>query len=254
MTHAPIIRLAYGPGPHHVGDLHRCSGTPRAVVVVVHGGFWRAHRTLDMTSAAAAALTRHGFAVWNVEYRRAGQGSWVDTLSDVGAAVDHLPELAHDHGLDQAPVLLFGHSAGGQLAAWCAGRQAVAARTGRQPPAVRIAGLVTAGAALDLRTAARDGVGDGAVAGFLGGQPDEVPARFAEADPALRLPLGVPARCLHSDHDERVPSTQSWSWVQRARAAGDDAELVHASGAHTAAIEPGSPDFTLTAEALDRLV
>src|SRR4051812_10658491 len=127
---ATPARLPYGSGPHQFGELRHAHGASRGVVMLVHGGFWRARRTLDMIGPAAEALADRGFDTWNVEYRRAGQGDRADTLSDVAAAFDHLGVL-----LDAERVFLLGHSAGGQLAAWCAGRRRAA-----------VHGLVTAGA------------------------------------------------------------------------------------------------------------
>ncbi|WP_432251539.1 alpha/beta hydrolase [Streptomyces sp. HNM1019] len=246
-------RLRYGPGAHQVGELLRPDGPSRGVVVVLHGGFWRAHRTLEMTAPAAAELTRRGWDTWNVEYRRAGQGTWEDTLADCAAAVDHVAALAESHGLDPGRVFLLGHSAGGHLAAWCAGRAAVAERAGHPPPAVRIRGVVTAGGVLDLVAGARAGTGDSAVAQFLGGPPDAVPARYADADPTLRLPTGVPVRCVHSRADERVPFSQSERYVTAAVAAGDDVRLLAATGPHTGAIHVGSPDWDVVTAALGEL-
>jgi acetyl esterase/lipase len=250
-TGTSAARLPYGPGPHHVGELRHAHGPSRGVVMLVHGGFWRAHRTLDMTAPAAEALAARGFDTWNVEYRRAGQGDWADTLSDVAAALDHLDVLARDHGLDPGRVFLLGHSAGGQLAAWCAGRAAAAWRT--PAPRIPVRGLVTAGAALDLAIGARAGTGDGAVADFLGGPPEEMPERYLEADPARRVPIGIPTRCVHSVNDERVAFAQSQRYVALALAAGDDAVLVPGAGVHTDVIEVGHPDFALVSEALAEL-
>lgn len=251
------LRSDYGPDPNQFGELRRAIGVSHGLAMVVHGGFWRARRTVRMTTPLAEALTARGYDTWNVEYRRAGQGTWWDTLSDVAAAFDHLPFLADRHGLDLARTFLVGHSAGGHLAAWCAGRAAVAARK-RPHEGVAAAhstprGLVTAGATLDLVSGARAGTGDHAVAAFLGGRPDEVPDRYACADPAQRVPIGVPTRCVHSANDERVPYEQSARYVELARAAGDDAALVTASGTHTDVITVGHGDFALVVDALDGL-
>jgi acetyl esterase/lipase len=210
------IRRAYGPHPAQIGDFY--AGHRPTAVVVVHGGFWRAHRTLDMTAPLAEGLSRRGWNVWNIEYRRAGQAGWRGTLADCAAAIDHLGVL----GLGTALVL--GHSAGGQLAAWSARH-------------VRVAGVVSLAGVLDLDRAARAGTGEHAVAGFLGGGPDEVPDRYRQADPLARLPTGVPVRCLHSPDDERVPFEQSRRYVEAATRAGDDAALVEIEGAHADGID-----------------
>ena len=63
----------------------------------------------------------HGWAAWNIEYRRVGQqgGGWPGTLEDVAAAVDALADLdalaGLDVPLDLARVVAVGHSAGGHL-------------------------------------------------------------------------------------------------------------------------------------------
>ncbi len=52
------------------------TGTPRGVVVVIHGGFWRAEYDLSLgTPAGRRAWPRQGWAAWNLEYRRVGAGA-----------------------------------------------------------------------------------------------------------------------------------------------------------------------------------
>ena len=92
------------------------------MVVVIHGGSWTATYGKSVTKAISADLARRGHAAWNIEYRRLGrgqEGGWPATFDDVGAAIDHLAELA-DPRLDLDDVSLVGHSAGGQLALWAA--------------------------------------------------------------------------------------------------------------------------------------
>ena len=69
---------------------------PHPVVVLIHGGFWRAAYGLDLMEPLAADLVGRGYAAWNIEYRRVGQpgGGWPGTLEDVAAAIDQLAELA----------------------------------------------------------------------------------------------------------------------------------------------------------------
>src|SRR5690606_16918780 len=81
-------------------------------------------------------------------------------------------------------------------------------------------GLVTAGAVLDLAAGAREGIGEDAVVEFLDGGPEDVPERYAEADPIRRVPTNVPTYCVHSAKDERVPFGQSVRYIRAARQAG----------------------------------
>jgi hypothetical protein len=57
--------------------------------------------TLGLLRPLAAALTASGFATWNVEYRRLGNGGgWPTTYGELGTAVDRLRELAPAYHLD----------------------------------------------------------------------------------------------------------------------------------------------------------
>ncbi len=206
-----------------------------------------------MTAPLAEDLAHRGWTVWNVEYRRNGQGGWPATLDDCGAAVDHLVVLGDEFFFDAASTLILGHSAGGQLAVWSGGRGAVASREGRTQPVVRVDGVVSLAGVLDLARAARAKIGEGAVAGFVGGDPDQRPDRYREADPLQRLPTGVPVRCVHSRNDERVPFEQSVSYVGAARRSGDDAELIEVRGTHAEVIDVRNPTWMAVVDAIESL-
>ena len=83
--------------------------------------------------------------------------------------------------------------------------------------------------------------------------PTTLADRYRLADPVERLPLGVPIRCVHCTDDTTVPLSQSRAYVDAARAAGDDAELVEVPGDHFSLIDPGSAAWLRTVEVLDRL-
>ena len=99
------------------------SRAPHPVVVTIHGGSWMTGYGKIVMSGLAGDLARRGYAVWNIEYRRIGRGQgggWPATFLDVAAAIDHLRTLRAP--LDLERVTILGHSAGGQLALWAAGR------------------------------------------------------------------------------------------------------------------------------------
>ena len=116
-----VERIAYGSDPSQFAELTRPSGASRGVVVVIHGGFWRAQYDLSLGRPLAASLAEEGWTAWNLEYRRVGNGGgWPQTPDDVSAGIDALAEV---DGLDLSRVVTLGHSAGGHLAVWAAGRQ-----------------------------------------------------------------------------------------------------------------------------------
>jgi acetyl esterase/lipase len=217
--------LRYGDDPSQELDLRLPAGEgPHPLAIVLHGGFWRAMYTRRNTSAVAAALTRAGWATANVEYRRLGPGSYAPMLADVAAARGFLEAL--DAPLDRERAMGVGHSAGGHLALWLAS-------TGGLTRVVTLAGVC------DLANAARDGLGDNAAQELLGGEPSEVPEAYEEADPARRLPLGVPQLLVHGTADDRVPFAHAERYAKRARAAGDNCAVLPLEGVdHFDVIDP----------------
>jgi acetyl esterase/lipase len=238
------LRRYYGPDRHQYGDLHVSRADPeRGILVLFHGGFWRSRRDLSMTTPMAQALANIGWNVWNVEYRRGDGTGWEQTTADCAAALDHVSVLAEELSLETRTVVVAGHSAGGHLAA-------TASRTGT----IAVSGLVTLNGVLDLRTAVDERIGDNAVLEFLGASPESSPSTFRRIDPAIAGPLGVPAVCLHSRSDERVPFALTESFVRAARKAGDDVRLVEIPGAHTAPIEVGSETWPAVEAAIGAFV
>ena len=245
-------RISYGPDALQFGDLYRATGERRAgTVVLLHGGFWRPATNLDYFDPNARDLAARGWPVWNLEYRRVGQGTWPDTLTDVAAGVDHLRELGDD--VDPGRVVVVGHSAGGHLAGWVAGRASSVPGTLGAAPGVPVHGAVCLAGCLDLDRAARVGTGEHATQQFLGGEPEEVPDRYALADPRARLPIGVPVRCVHGDADRHVPPEQSARYVAAARAAGDDAAVRRLDGDHFTLVDPANPEWSAVVEAITEL-
>ena len=102
---------------------------------------------LDQLDPIADLMTRAGWATWNVEYRRTGEGGeWPHAMTDVALAVDRLrrEDLAER-------VVLLGHSAGGHLAVWAASRTDA---TPGGPPQVRPSAAISLAGVLDLTRAA----------------------------------------------------------------------------------------------------
>lgn len=98
---------------------------PFLVAIIVHGGCWVAKFANNKyTSPMADALRDYGIATWNIEYRRADSkgGGWPGTFKDVANATDYLPKIAKKYSLNLNRVIVIGHSAGGHLALWLAGR------------------------------------------------------------------------------------------------------------------------------------
>jgi acetyl esterase/lipase len=210
-------RLVYGPEPLQFGDWRVPEVTDSApLVVLFHGGGWKSTFNLIHAGHMAIALTEEGYRTFNVEYRRVGDpgGGWRGSFDDVLASIDYVLGRSD---VDRDRVVLAGHSAGGQLA--------LLAASERKLPVIAMA----AGSDLVVWQS------ESALA-FLGD-----PRYAAEASPRNRIPLGVRQILIHGSDDDQVPARLSAAFVDAARAAGDEAELVELPGAgHFDMIDPKS--------------
>ena len=217
------------------GDLYLPESANPAlpVVVLIHGGGWKDALGVSSLKNQARDLASFDVAVWNIEYRRVGSGGgWPTTAADVCSAVDHLSEVnaEMDGRLDLQRVVVAGHSAGGHLALWVAGRGGLPTDLPGADPRVPVVGCVSLAGVGDMLMAER--AGDRYVAGLLGGRPDERGERYREASPVTHLPTGVPVVCVHGSDDKVVRPEQSENYVRLARQAGDQARVSIVPGRH----------------------
>jgi acetyl esterase/lipase len=249
------VRIAYGTDPAQFLEVSLPAGTGRVpVVVVLHGGFWRARYGIELAQPLAADLAGRGWAAVAVEYRRVGAGGgWPTTLEDVAAALDALPDLGRAGEevatrLDLTDVTVIGHSAGGHLAAWAAGRSRLPAGAPGAGPRVAVTAAVLQAGVLDLGAAVAADLGSGATVEFLGGTPAEVPERYAGADPVRLLPTGAAVLCVHGEADTTVPLEQSERYAAAAGAAGDPVEVTVVPGDHMVVIDVAGQAWRSTVE------
>jgi len=246
----PDHRLPYGGDPLQFGELRVPEGEgPFPVVIVIHGGCWLAEYDLGYMSAFADALTTAGVATWSIEYRRVGDegGGWPGTFQDVADAADELLEIAFEYKLDMDRVAAVGHSAGGHLALWLAGRKWLESDDplrGEGPLALN--GVVALAGIPDLAAyAAPEGCG-AAVSGLLGGEPDEVPDRVRRASPIAMVPFGVTQMLVIGEHDSIVPKSQAEGFIDAGRQLGDTVAVSTILGAgHFELVDPSHEGFEI---------
>lgn len=113
--------VQYGPYPEQLLDVFRTTATTRrGTIVFVHGGGFTSGEKEVLTAGTFGALLAQldrGFDIVAIDYRLAPEHPFPAAFDDVGLAVAWVRANGDAHGLDTREVALFGHSAGGSLAA-----------------------------------------------------------------------------------------------------------------------------------------
>ena len=227
-------RICYGTNEFQFGDLWLPINTakrPVPLVVFVHGGWWKSEYDLTHVGHLCAALRSAGVATWSIEYRRVGStgGGWPTTFQDVAAGCDYVTTLAKSFPLDSNRVIAMGHSAGGHLAFWLAGRHHVPEESPIYGPRAKVAlrGVIALAGAVDLRLTcdlsgsfmfAHD---KHEVYNLMGGSPAEFQDRYRAGSPGDLLPLGLPQVLIQGSEDDQIPPELPRRWAELARHQGD---------------------------------
>ena len=250
---APSATIAYGSAPSQFAELFRPAGDgPFPVLVLVHGGCWTVKfGGITQMRNLAGALAAAGIAVWNVEYRRADEegGGYPGTYQDINAALDQLGAEAARYQLDTRRIVAMGHSAGGQLVQWIAGRSRIPPTSPLfQPHPLPVREIISLGGLADLRNEKeliKNSCGRDTVQ--LAGLPSAArPDVYADTNAAELMPNGSRTLLVTGELDTISPPRAARDYAARARAAGDRAEVVILPGAsHYDEVAASSPSWQL---------
>ncbi|MDB5960169.1 MAG: alpha/beta hydrolase [Massilia sp.] len=258
----PTITVAYGKAPSQYAELFRPAGAgPFPVAVLVHGGCWtRQYGGIKQLRSLAGALVSEGIAVWNIEYRRVDEdgGGYPGTYQDINAALELLGAHAAPQQLDLQRLVAIGHSAGGQLVQWLAGRARIPASSPLfQSRFLPVRQIISLGGLADLRreealiksSCERDLVD-------LTGVPSaDRPDVFADTNAADLMPNGSHTTLITGEFDTVSPPRVAHDYAARAKAAGDGATVIILPGAsHYDEVAPASPAFAPVMPAIRRAV
>jgi acetyl esterase/lipase len=250
----PNASIRYGDKVNQVVDLwFPVAPSLRRVVLMVHGGCWQSDvADRRIMNWIADDLRRRGIAVWNVEYRGVDRegGGYPGTFLDVAAAADAMRAEADRYGLDTRRIVAVGHSAGGHLALWLAGRHRIpAASPLHAADPLPIHSVISLGGLPDLEEAARppgSGCGTEVIGRLTGGH-------FADTSVPRLAPLGVPQLLINGKEDRIIPPAYAEGYAAQMRRAGDkvDVQMIGRTG-HVELIAPESAAWELAAAAIEK--
>jgi acetyl esterase/lipase len=238
---SPDHKIAYGDHADQYGELwlpkkRKTDATsPIPVVVLLHGGCWRADLPgPELVAFLADSLRGEGVAVWSVTYRRVGTKAekfspYPDTFLDVIHATEKLRELAPKFALDLNRVVTAGHSAGGHLALWTAARARLPlASPLYRKDALRIHATVGIAALPDLayaRAASAHACGTDTVDKLVDTQ-SRGEAAYADTSVTPLLPLNVSQTLVSGVYDGIAAPAHAWRYRERAKEKNEVVELV----------------------------
>jgi acetyl esterase/lipase len=230
-------KIAYGEHRDQYGELWlpKKAATATPVVVLIHGGCWRADLPgPELVAFLADALRNEGVAVWSITYRRVGTvaenfSPYPDTFRDVARATDKLRELKTKYALDLDRVVTTGHSAGGHLAIWLAARAKLPADSAlfQQTP-LPIRATVGIAAMPDLayaRAASAHACGTDTVDKLIGTKT-RGDAAYRDTSVTPLLPLNVPQILVSAVYDAIVAPAQAHRHRERAKEKNETVKLV----------------------------
>lgn len=249
---SPSAAIRYATDALQVVDLWLPSGRgPFPTVLMVHGGCWTTSiADRHIMDWAADDLRRRGLAVWNIEYRGVDRpgGGYPGTFQDAAAAADALATNARRFRLDTRRIVAVGHSAGGHLALWLAGRRRLPASSqlrGAHP--LRIAAVVSLGGLPDLEEDAKvaNGCGTTVSATLAGGD-------YVQTSVPRLAPLGVPQTLINGRLDDIIPQRLATDYQRRMRSAGDRVAIrwVPYAG-HVDLVAPGTPAWAAAVQSIN---
>ena len=253
-------------------DLYKSASNaqPSPLVIYLHGGGWQSGHTrhsgaFEDWPGVLASIAARGYVVASVEYRLSSEAPFPAAVQDVKAAIRWLRTHAAEYGIDKSRAVVWGGSAGGQLAALVGASCGVAAL---EPPSAAanqqpepgaaaakrgpdvvgspagvesdcVQGVITwygifdfSDVAKEPATAANAAAPQDARNRYLGCAPGKCSSATVAAAGAITYvdARNPPVLMIHGVNDHTVPIAQSRSYLAALRAKGVKAELLELPG------------------------
>ena len=225
-----VHTVTYGSSSLQSGDLVKPE-TDKAtgVVMLIHGGFWKAGFDRSLMIDISDDLLAQGFYVWNVDYRSVGSGGgYPNTLEDVSLALNWLTsDAAASFGVQipELPLGIVGHSAGGHLATWLALQGLIDGSDFGLTGEIRPKIVVSQAGVLDLQGAYEANLGRSAVRDLIGSPPTSANSRMQAASNGAVLDVVASPLADADERFTRADPVKILADVPTAQLSGSDAIL-----------------------------
>jgi acetyl esterase/lipase len=209
--------------PSQTLDFYRPKDKPNEKVpllVHIHGGGWQSGGKSNLLISTYAPLfIKHGIAVASINYRLHTNSPYPDQNNDVACALSYLSEHADQLKINADKSLLFGESAGGQLAAF-AGLNIPYQKYDYEAPA----GVIDFYGVSDFSKIIEGAHPDFNARRYLGSKYNQV---AIPASPTTYVTKKAPRFLfIHGTNDHVVPISQSKSLYDQLVKSGIDAEYI----------------------------
>jgi acetyl esterase/lipase len=257
---APDHVIHYGEHAQQVVDLYLPAGNgPHPVVIMIHGGCWSQPWDRSLMNWISDDLRRRGIAVWNIDYRTLGEhdrSAYPSLFMDVASAADALRAHASEYRLDLSRVVTVGHSAGGHLALWLAGRRNLPRGHFANRNPLPIHAAISLGGLQDLELAERppgSGCGTEVIGRLIGRGLSARRDLFADTSAPRMGPLRIPQVLINGNQDRIIPTHFAEDYARQMRAMGDDVRvrMIDATG-HVELVAPESAAWAAAVEESER--
>jgi arylformamidase len=111
-----VLDVPYGPAATEIVDIFRAAGKSQALMIFIHGGYWRSLDKFDF-SFIAPAFTRRGVTVAVPNYALCPAVTVEHIVKQMLQATAWAYRHRAEYGAAGNPVYVIGHSAGGHLTA-----------------------------------------------------------------------------------------------------------------------------------------